>query len=339
MAVAGRLSGPEWKRYPDPATELEVVRLTDPAFSSGMTAPHLRQFGRRSDTLLYWSERTGTRQGFQMDLKTGESHQITDAADLDPHSLVLNSDEKSVVYFDGPALIESSLNSLSKRTPYKGPAGVKRTGLTQGFDGSLLFVETRDGKSRILRSTRSVTNTIAALESPVDDLQARPKSGQLLIRSEAAVSLCNLDGSGTRPLQLEPGLTGAITWVPSGRTFVYLHIPDDPKELISLREYNPEEKTDRRIASTSQFESVGSNTDSSVFAGASRSKASAYVLILLRAVRRELTLCEHHASDPRMVSPIFTPDSQSVFFTSDRDGHSAIYRVHVDKFVEHTGEG
>jgi oligogalacturonide lyase len=62
------------------------------------------------------------------------------------------------------------------------------------------------------------------------------------------------------------------------------------------------------------------------------------VLILLRVARRELTLCEHHASDPAMVSPVFSPDSQSVFFVSDRHGKSAIYRVHVEKFVEATGE-
>jgi hypothetical protein len=55
--AAGRLSGPEWKRYADPATELDVIRLTDPAFASGMTAPHLRQFARRGESLVYWSER------------------------------------------------------------------------------------------------------------------------------------------------------------------------------------------------------------------------------------------------------------------------------------------
>ena len=76
--------------------------------------------------------------------------------------------------------------------------------------------------------------------------------------------------------------------------------------------------------------------DSSVFVGASRSRASAYVLLLLRVTRRELTLCEHRASEPAMVTPIFSPDSQSVFFASDRHGKTALYRVHVEKFVEET---
>src|ERR1700733_7745550 len=92
MAAVGRLAGPEWKRYADPATELEVLRLTDPAFASGMTAPHLRQFTRHGEALLYWSERysadsPGARQAFLLDLKQGDSRQLTEAADLDPSTL------------------------------------------------------------------------------------------------------------------------------------------------------------------------------------------------------------------------------------------------------------
>jgi oligogalacturonide lyase len=90
------------------------------------------------------------------------------------------------------------------------------------------------------------------------------------------------------------------------------------------------------IARTSQFASVSANGDASVFVGASRSRATAYVLLLLRVARRELTLCEHRSSEPSKVSPIFSPDSQSVFFVSDRHGKSALYRVHVERFVEET---
>jgi oligogalacturonide lyase len=75
-----------------------------------------------------------------------------------------------------------------------------------------------------------------------------------------------------------------------------------------------------------------------VFAGASRSRASAYVLILLRVTRRELTLCEHKASDPAMVNPVFSPDSQRIVFVSDRHGKPALYQVRVNRFVEETGD-
>ena len=39
-----------------------------------------------------------------------------------------------------------------------------------------------------------------------------------------------------------------------------------------------------------------------------------------------------------MVSPLFTPDSQSVVFVSDRHGKPALYQVKVEKFVEATQE-
>ena len=100
MAAVGHISGPEMLRYPDPATELPVFRLTDPAFASGMTAPYLRPFGRRSDFLVYWSERDGSRQAYRLDLKSGESKQLTSVAALDPVSLTLSPDERSVCFFE-----------------------------------------------------------------------------------------------------------------------------------------------------------------------------------------------------------------------------------------------
>ncbi|MDE3195573.1 MAG: PD40 domain-containing protein, partial [Acidobacteriota bacterium] len=143
---------------------------------------------------------------------------------------------------------------------------------------------------------------------------------------------------GNRRLKLAPsGRVGEAVWSPSGQTLIYLHIPDDTKELISLREYAPGSGADREVAHTSQFARFACNGDASVFAGASRSKASAYLLLLLRVTRRELTLCEHHASDPGMVSPVFPPNSQSIFFVTDRHGRPAIYRVPVEKFVAETG--
>jgi oligogalacturonide lyase len=37
-----------------------------------------------------------------------------------------------------------------------------------------------------------------------------------------------------------------------------------------------------------------------------------------------------------MVTPMFTPSSQRIFFTSDRDGKPAIYTMSVEKLVEST---
>ena len=70
--------------------------------------------------------------------------------------------------------------------------------------------------------------------------------------------------------------------------------------------------------------------------GASANKSSPTILILLRITHRELTLCEHKTSQPELTSPMFSPDSQRIYFQSDRDGKPAIYCMHVDKLVEKT---
>ncbi len=81
----------------------------------------------------------------------------------------------------------------------------------------------------------------------------------------------------------------------------------------------------RPISDTTQYACFERNADGSVFVGASGSKALAtHVLLLVRAVHREFTLCEHRASDPTKVSPIFSPNSQNIFFTSDQHGKPAI---------------
>jgi oligogalacturonide lyase len=92
------------------------------------------------------------------------------------------------------------------------------------------------------------------------------------------------------------------------------------------------------VAKTSQFVQFDANHDTSVFVGASRNKASPHILLLLRTTQRELTLCEHRASDPAMAAPVFSADSQQVYFQSDKEGKSVIYRIHVERFVEKTDE-
>jgi oligogalacturonide lyase len=54
---------------------------------------------------------------------------------------------------------------------------------------------------------------------------------------------------------------------------------------------------------------------------------------MLRINGRELTICDHRASRPEMVAPVFSPDAQRIFFQSDRDGKPAIYCVHVERLV------
>lgn len=341
MAAVGRLAGPEWKRYADPATELEVLRLTDPAFASGMTAPHLRQFTRHGEALLYWSERysadsPGARQAFLLDLKQGDSRQLTQASALDSSSLALSADDRNFVFFDGPSLLESPMTNPRPREIHRVPENAVRRGLTVGADGAVLFSEREKEKSRIVSVLRQQSRVITEIDQEIDQLMARPRHSQILYRAGGQFWIVNNDRSGKRALKTEPGDTGGALWIPSGRTLIYLHFPENQKELITLREHSPDDGADKLLAKTSQFISASPNADASVFTGASRSRASAYVLILLRVARRELTLCEHRASDPAMVKPVFTPDSQNVLFVSDRHGKPALYQVRVARFVEET---
>ncbi len=333
MAV-GALFPSEFKRYADPATELEVIRQTSPAFASGLTAAHLRQFTRRVDTLVYWSDRDGTRQIYRMELKNGESKQLTAATALDVTSFSLSPDDRYLYYFDGPVL-QSVTSGLSKpHDVYKVPDGSARAGLTVASDGTVLFAE----GARIMRVALQKTGPILEGDGKIDVVMARPRHAQVLYRQNGSFWIVNTDGTGKKQLSLAGGTTGEALWSPSGRTLLYLQTPDDPKQLITLRENSPDESTDQLVARTSQFGTFAPNSDASVFAGASRSKASAYIIILLRVTRRELTLCEHRASDPGIVSVVFAPDSQSIFFVSDRHGKPAIYRVPVEKFVEETSD-
>jgi oligogalacturonide lyase len=322
-------------RYADPATELDVYRLTNPAASSLLPAPWQRAVARRSGFLLYSSDRTGSQQAFRMDLKTGESYQLTEsAAALDSTSLTLLPGDRSFCYFDGPSLREGMGR---EREIYRVPEGWERgNGFTVSEDGiNAVIVEKRNRRSRLRLITlvKGAATTVLESDGEMATPLLRPKRTQILYQRDG-LWLVNLDGQQNRRLKTETN--GPVLWTPSGRTFVYLHIPDSAQELNTLREHTPDENADRQLAKTSQFVAFGCNGDASVFVGASRNKASPTILLLLRAARREFTLCEHKATDATATWPVFSPDSQNVFFQSDREGKPAIYRMRVNKLVEDT---
>jgi oligogalacturonide lyase len=335
LGAKGRIFPGEIRRYSDPATEFDVYRLTSPVVSSFLPAPYQRAVSRHGGFLLYASDRAGSLQVFRLDLQTGESRQVSDAEALDRASITLLPGERSCCYFDGPVLREGI---TGERELYRVSDGWERSsGFTVTDDGThAVFAEKQAGKSRLrmISLFKAPPATVIETDGEIDTPLPRPKRAQVLYRKDGGLWLVNLDGQQNRRLKTDSA--GAVVWTPSGRTFVYLHFPEIAKELNTLRECTPDENADRLLAKTSQFAAFGENGDASVFVGASRSKASPNVLLLLRVTRREFTLCEHKASDPGSVSPIFSPDSQNIFFQSDRDGKPAIYRVRVEKLVEET---
>jgi len=337
----GRLFPAHRLRYADPSTEFPVYRLTDPSYASYLPASYGRAVSERNSFLLFWSGRTGSAQAFRMDLRTGGSKQLTQAEALDGLSLTLMPDDRSFCCFDGGSLRQVRLSNLKEIELYRIPAGWK---LGRGFslsrDGSLgALVEMREGRSRLrlVRLRGGSASTLVEGPGLYSHPQLQPRRQAILYRQgEDAWSVVSLDGRQNRRLRRASGTLGPAYWSPDGKTVLYHHYPADRRELYSLREWNLEANTDQLVAATSQFVGFDTNADASVFVGASSNRVSPHILLLLRASRRELTLCEHRASDPAQVAPIFSPDSQRVYFQSDREGRWAIYSITVEKFVERT---
>ena len=334
----GRILPSAFKRYADPATENAVTRLTDPAHSSilGSGTHSVSRHG----FLVCASDVSGRYEAYRIDLKSGQQKQLTDAADLDPHSLTLMQDDRGIVYMDGSSLMTVNLASLRAREVYKVPQGFEHgRGIGVADDGMFAaMVEKKESHYRLqlINMAKGTAETLAEGEEEIGELIPRPKRASVLYRRGGGLWLANYDGKQNYRLRVAEGGIGPALWNPDGRTVYYLSYPEDAHKLHALRQFVPDSNDDLAVANTSQFVAIGRNADASVFVGASGSKASPYVLLLVRAVKRELTLCEHRASDPAMVAPVFAPNSQHVYFGSDRHGKPAIYSIAVENLVEET---
>lgn len=335
------------KRYADPATELEVLRLTDPAYDSILPPPHQRCISRRQGFCVISSARGGNLQVYRLDLRSFEWRLLTNSAAIDATSVALTPDEHNVVFFDGPVLKIAPLSGGSEKTIYQVPEGaVRGAGSALTDDGGrVIFSEHMGGKWMLRAVTLPRGNkagsalTLAHADSAISDPLPRVKHPQILYREGAQLRLTTPNGATSSLPAAHEGHFIAAHWAPDGASIQALLVPDDTRQLTTLHELTPETGADKLIAKTSNFADCRPNADSSVFVGASRNASAPYVLLLLRVTRRELTLCEHKATDAAKVQARFAPDSQSVFFQSDRHGKSAIYRIPVERFVEETDPG
>ena len=329
-------------RYADGSTEFPVTRLTDPKFTSRLPCRVARSISHKSNFLVYCSDIGGRFDVYRLDLKSGASKQLTEATALEPEAVTLSADERNLFCMDSGRLQIISLSSLRVRDICKVSDGYQAvSGISVAEDGLYAAFIERKGASHRLQLVRvvdGVITTLAEAEEEFRDPLIRPKRASVLYRRAGGVWLANYDGKQNYKLRLADGEAGPASWSRDGRDVIYLNFPAPPRKLYSLREFTPDTNEDRLIADTTQFVGFGANADSSVFVGASGSKASPYVLLLVRAVKRELTLCEHRASDPLMVNPVFSAKSQQVFFTSDQHGKPAIYSMAVERLVTETDE-
>ena len=174
--------------------------------------------------------------------------------------------------------------------------------------------------------------------------QIRPKRDQILYchegpeeRLAARLWLVNLDGKqkqSVRPRQGEEEL-GPEYWTGDGKLIGYAHYPDHAVRKATVRTFNPDTREEQVLSPCTQFWHLRGNADNSAIAGASRSKAGPNVYVLFPLIQREITVCEHTSTAlaPRLA---FSPDSQWIYFSSDRGGVAAVYRAAVGDLVEKT---
>jgi len=329
------------QRFLDSATEFEFQRYTEPAFSSQLTRTNAIAFSRRGRFLLYTSDRAGAAHAWAMDLRSSEHRQLSEGAPVDANSLTLTTDERNFLYTSEGKLWMSPVSGLRPRALWTSEAGyVPGSGVAAIADGpAAIVIERREGGSLARRAPLAKGSPMVLGEFPlaVYDPMPRPRRASFALRDEeGALWLALFDGSKPRKLDTAKGRVLAASWTPDGRTLIYLLDPRVEGKANELRELNPDSGEDTMLAPTSQFASFGANADGSVIVGASRSKAQPYILLLVRSVKRELTICEHRSSDASLVGPRFTPDSQRIYFQSDREGKPVIYGMAVDKLVEKT---
>jgi oligogalacturonide lyase len=339
-AGKGRWYPSDGKQVIDPATEFPLLRLTDPAYSSRLPAGRLRSIARSGSFLLFSSDRAGSLQVFRLDVSTGGRQQLTAALELDSSTPALMPDDQSFCYWDGEALRRVSLKNLREKEICRVSPGWRRVeGFSLARDGSYAaWVETaeRQYRLRVARVSSGHTVTVAEGVDPLGDpaLHSR-REGVLYRDGGGGLVLAGLDGRGRRRLPLPESDLGYYVWAPDGKSVFYLHSPGGRGASV-LREHRLDTEADQLVAATSSWRFFSANGDATVFVGASGSLAAPYILLLVRAGGRERALCEHRASEPSRTSCVFAPDSQRVYFQTDREGQWTIYGVPVDRLVEPT---
>jgi oligogalacturonide lyase len=328
----------EARRFRDPATEFDLTRLTDPARSNcWLPPPPLKSLASRSNSLLYASDRSGSVQAYRLDLKTGESRQLTDATAMDPFTLSWTVNEKAIAYVDGPRLCvqDKRLNMVyaaEQEWEHVLPYSFSDTGQQAAV------VEHRAGRyrMRVIGVRSREVRTIFEASEPVRHLRFRPKRNALLYNHGGGLWVVNFDGRASQRLAIPEGEAGDAHWSADGRQVHYLHTPKDKPRSVYLRELNLETNEDKAVGLTTQFLSFARNGDSTVFAGISRSIAAPYVLLLIRTASREMTVAEHKASDASKAAVLFSTDSQRLYYHTDREGKFAIYMIALERFIEKT---
>lgn len=322
--------GVEKTKFLDPGTEAELFRVTDPnVAASFLPPPHQAIFSRRGHFLLYAREQSGERQAWSLDLKSWRNRKLTSARSLDPESLTLTDDEKVLAYIDGNTLLAGPPGRGAKKLHEFG----EKPGTGLGATAREIFAA--DGRRLLsIPLTGGEAQLILESKAPIEYPMAQPGGSLVAYISEGGLWVVPRTGGPAKRLPTpETGRVTQARWTANGASLLYL-LSAGAGRPVSLEEIGPNGGAAVRIANTSQYASVTATNDGSVFFGASGSKAGPIIFLMLRQNRRELALCEHGAKDPALARVAVSPDSQHLFFHSDREGKSALYMLDLEKLVE-----
>jgi oligogalacturonide lyase len=325
----------ELKLYLDPITEVPIQLLTPPGLNSRMLPVVARSITRKSDQILIAVEKSNGWQLQWLNLKNGDQKVALDSALLTPESAALLADDRSII----AATTQGKLVSSSARIKSADLTMELLEGPLPCFDNnSALCIGKSEGQFHLLRwnfadgqinRMHSSQTTLAHLStSAKSDSVAVAQGNEILTGSASGGALKTLSNSA--PNQTSSRIL-QLLWHSTDTSLLALQTGvENRTQLFNFR--------DGQIwsARTSQYSEFGSNRDGSVLVGASGSKASPLILLMLRLTKRELPIAEHKSSVPSR--PQFTPNSQRVIYQTDRLGKSVIFAVEVDRLVEETQE-
>jgi oligogalacturonide lyase len=321
----------EFVRFADPVTENLVVRLTNPAHNSFLPNPGNRFASSREGFLIFSSDRTGEATPYRANLRTGAVAPIAETKLLAARSLALDWRERELYLL----VEEGSLRATELARP-------RTRRIAESVDD---FHLAGPKNELIIRRARKLELIVGGGRKLIAEGVAsrglvKPTGGGCIfsrIETPGETEFWYVSFDGANPVMLTKGAVSAPFWRPDGAALLFLRaVKREHYTASELREVPLDGSPERFIAETSQFASFAPNGDGSVFVGASQSKAQPNILLMLREERREMVLCEHHAGEPSSVSPAFSPNSQRVYFESDREGRWAIYSVNVELLVEKT---
>jgi hypothetical protein len=331
---------PHKKEFLDPATEFQVTRWTEEGAEARLPGDPDRVISRNDALLLYSSNRSGQWMPYVMRLPSGESTLLAEAQQLQPASLAFLRGDGELIFVDGPSVVRTQLRRPRPRTLYRADDGWMPTGDIRiaPDDRTVALLQTRSDAARVvfveLSNGRSRT-VIEAEKGALTPLDLHPRYGLFLLDSRGLPAF----QGGTPPSPLPAFPEGRILQArfnAEGDRLTYLLRSPGPPERTLLMELALPGGRHELVASTSKFATFSPNPNSSVFVGASDSVAQPLLLLLLRVTRREFALMEHSATQPSVVQPLFSNNSQLIFFQSDRLGKNCIFSVSVKGLVERT---